>query len=202
MGAIYKMTRNPAVSGKEENPLLHPRVVSRGTIGIEELMESAKERSSFSGADMKGIMQLISDLIAEHLTMGYCVELEGIGFFSVALQSRPVMDKLELRSESILFKNVNFRCSKHLKDKLKCMKLTRAKETSSKSYSPLEREQRMEMYFNQHEPCISRTTYMRVCMCNKHCALADLERYVQEGKIVRAGSRNTTIYLKLNKKES
>lgn len=200
MGAIYKMTRNPVLSGKGEKPLLHPRVVSRGTIGIEELMESARERSSFSGADMKGAMQLIADLIAEQLAQGYSVELEGIGFFSVALQSRPVMDKQELRSESIQFKNVNFRCSKRLKENLKCMKVSRAKETNSLSYSPVERERRMEAYFNQHEPYISRSTYMRLCICSKHCALSDLNRFVQEGKIVRAGVRSSTIYLKSDKK--
>ena len=54
---------------------------------------------------------------------GYIVELEGIGFFSISLSSRPVMDKSEIRSKSIHFRNVNFRYEKYLKKKLKTMRL-------------------------------------------------------------------------------
>ena len=47
---------------------------------------------------------------------GYNVELEGIGTFSVSLKSRPVMEKNEIRAESIHFKDVKFRSSKELRD--------------------------------------------------------------------------------------
>lgn len=200
MGANYKMMRNPPTAENEEQPFLHPRVVSKGTIGIKELMEGAK-RSTFSAADMKGALQLLSDLMAEQLSLGYNVELEGIGFFSVALQSRAVMDKKELRSESVHFRDVNFRCSKDLKAKLKSMSLSRAKESNHEPYPQQEREHRLMLYFEQRDPYISRRTYMGLCLCSKTCALADLQRLVKEGKLIQAGSKNTTIYLKPIKKE-
>lgn len=194
------MVRNPAPAENEKVPFLHARVVSKGTIGIKELMEGAK-RSTFSPADMKGALQLLSDLMAEQLSLGYNVELEGIGFFSVALQSRPVMDKTEIRSESVHFKDVNFRCSKDLKAKLKSMSLTRSKEQDSGTYPPEVREQRLNLYFEQHHPYISSRTYMELCRCSKTSALTDLQRFIKEGKLIQAGSKNTTIYLKSTKKE-
>ena len=51
-------------------------------------------------------------MMVDFLMFGYNVELEGIGTFSVSLKSRPVMEKNEVRAESIHFKDVKFRSSK------------------------------------------------------------------------------------------
>ena len=40
-------------------------------------------------------------MMVDFLMFGYNVELEGIGPFSVSLKSRPVMEKNEIRAESI-----------------------------------------------------------------------------------------------------
>ena len=68
---------------------------------------------------------------------GYNVELEGIGTFSVSLKSRPVMEKNEIRAESIHFKDVKFRSSKELRDRLKTMPVFRDEYTvSDPAYPP------------------------------------------------------------------
>lgn len=201
MSANYRLTPNPNPKGDGQKQPLHARLVANGTVGIEELMKYGKERSTFSTADMKGAMQLISDLMADYLMMGYNVELEGIGFFGLSLQSRPVMDKTELRSESVHFKNINFRCSKEMKRRLKSMPLSRLKETTVKEFSAQEREQRLMDYLSNNA-YISRVDYMAINHCCKNSALNDLKRFIAEGKLLRAGHRNTSIYLKVAKNDS
>lgn len=56
-------------------------------------MKYAKSRSTYSEADIAGALQLITDLVTERLREGDNVEIEGLGFFSVSLQSRAVMSK-------------------------------------------------------------------------------------------------------------
>ena len=115
MTARYRMERNPD-SGKNGNKMpLHPRLIPYETVSIKKLMKYAKSRSTYSEADIAGALQLITDLVTERLREGDNVEIEGLGFFSVSLQSRAVMSKTELRSESVRFKNVNFRCCQQLK---------------------------------------------------------------------------------------
>ena len=110
MSANYKLVRNPNPNPEESGKSLplHPRLVSCGTIHTGEFINRAKSRSSFSPADMKGILQLFQDMMVDFLMYGYNVELEGIGTFSVSLKSRPVMEKNEIRAESIHFKDVKF----------------------------------------------------------------------------------------------
>lgn len=129
MTARYRMERNPD-SGKNGNKMpLHPRLIPYETVSIKKLMKYAKSRSTYSEADIAGALQLITDLVTERLREGDNVEIEGLGFFSVSLQSRAVMSKTELRSESVRFKNVNFRCCQQLKKALKTMPLTRMKSS-------------------------------------------------------------------------
>ena len=115
MCARYRLVRNPDPTGEHKKQALHPRVVPYGTVRINDLMYQVESRSGLSAGDVKGVLQTLADVMADKLEEGYIVELEGIGFFSISLSSRPVMDKSEIRSESIHFRNVNFRCGKYLK---------------------------------------------------------------------------------------
>jgi len=66
------------------------------------------QRSSFTTGDIKGVLQLLQDMIVSELQLGNNVELEGIGTFTASLQCPPVMDKKEIRAESIRFRTVRY----------------------------------------------------------------------------------------------
>ena len=148
MSANYKLVRNPNPNPEESGKSLplHPRLVSCGTIHTDEFISRAKSRSSFSPADMKGILQLFQDMMVDFLMFGYNVELEGIGTFSVSLKSRPVMEKNEIRAESIHFKDVKFRSSKELRDRLKTMPVFRDEYTVSDPAYPSAKECEQEVF--------------------------------------------------------
>lgn len=138
-------------------------------------------------------MQTLADVMADKLEEGYIVELEGIGFFSISLSSRPVMDKSEIRSESIHFRNVNFRCGKYLKKKLKTMRLERMPETKSTLPSFEERLCRLTNHLNSHH-FITCGDYRELTGCSKYRALQDLNKLIDEGKLTKHGYRSTRVY--------
>ena len=115
MAANYKLVRNPDPANSDKLKPLHPRIKSLGTLSIEQLADRAQGRSSLSPATIKSALLVISDLLQETLREGYNVNLNNIGYFSVSLKSRPVMEKNEIRSESVHFSHVNFRCSQEFK---------------------------------------------------------------------------------------
>lgn len=202
MAANYKLVRNPNPTGTEKEQALHPRFVSNGTITTDDLIKHARSRSSFSPADMKGILQLFQDLIADYLMFGNRVELDGIGTFSISLQSRPVMDKKEIRSESVHFKDVKFRSSKKLRERLKTMPVYRDDTESSdpKHLTPLQCEENLAWYLDRY-PYITCNDYMHLCHCGKTKASLELKRLASEGKLRIERMGTSKLYYKELKKE-
>lgn len=193
MSARYRMVRNPNPTGESKKQALHPRVVPYGTIRTNELIEEAEGRSGLSGADIKGALRVIADVMASRLNEGYNVELEELGFFSVSLSSHPVMDKKEIRSESIHFRNVNFRCGKYLKGKLKTMHLERMPEGKGVLPPFEERVLRLTEYLDSHH-YITCSDYRELTGCSKYRALEDLKKLIDEGKLEKNGYKSTRVY--------
>lgn len=193
MCARYRIVRNPNPTGDKKKQAMHPRVVPYGTIRTNDLIEEAQTRSTMSGADLKGALRVIADVMADRLEQGYNIELEELGFFSVSLASRPVMDKKEIRSESIHFKNVNFRCGKYLKNKLKTMHLERMPEGKGTLPYFDERVRRLTEYLEMHH-FITCGDYRELARCSKYRALSDLNQLISEGKLVKKGYRSTRLY--------
>ena len=185
MTARYRMERNPD-SGKNGNKMpLHPRLIPYETVSIKKLMKYAKSRSTYSEADIAGALQLITDLVTERLREGDNVEIEGLGFFSVSLQSRAVMSKTELRSESVRFKNVNFRCCQQLKKALKTMPLTRMKSSGHCAPGMADREELLYRYLDENS-YITVRSYRYLIGLSDYSARKDLAALVASGRLVKA----------------
>lgn len=193
MCARYRMVRNPNPTGDKKKQALHPRVVPFGTLHTDDLIGEVESRSGVSGADIKGALRVLADVVADRLEQGYNVEVENFGFLSVSLASRPVMDKKEIRSESIHFKNVNFRCGKYLKSKLKTMHLERIPEGKGVLPRFEERVRRLTEYLNTHH-FITCSDYRDLTGCSKYRALEDLNKLIDEGKLEKGGYRSTRVY--------
>jgi len=193
MSVNYQLFRNPDPNKGEEQSPLHARIVPKGTRSITEMMEYAKSFSSLSTADVKAALQLVSELLEQSLRDGYNVELDGIGYFSASLSCRPVMDKKEIRGESIKFKNVNFRCDKKLKHRLSSMSFFRAEEEREESFSSEERKARILRLLERRE-FISCQSYMSLNNCSQYMALKELKELIGSGQVKVVGGRTTRMY--------
>ena len=195
MTAIYKMEQNPPKKGSGKKVVLHPRIVPRDTVSTDRLIEEASSRSTYTDGDLKGAVRLLSDMLKEKLRDGYNVYLDGIGYFSVSLKSRPVEDKKELRSESVHFKNVNFRCCARLKHELKTMPVERYKEPKVTDFSQEEKERRLLWYLERHA-YITTMGYQGLNGCTQYMARKELKQFVTEGILIEDGTKRLCIYTK------
>lgn len=195
MAAVYKMEKNPPKKDLGKKVVLHPRIIPWGTLDTETLIKEGATRSTYTEGDLKGAVRLIADMLAEKLEDGYNVYLDGIGYFSVSLRSRPVEDKKELRSESVHFKNVNFRCCAKLKKALKNIPLERYKEPKKTDFSQEEKERRLLWYLERHA-YITTIGYQGLNGCTQYLARKELKQFVVDGILVENGTRRICIYTK------
>ena len=109
MSAYYDLYETPVPEG-EEPKSLHARVCSKGTISGKEFMERVFREEHMPHAMVVGIVQAITTTLGDWLAKGYTVEIEGLGFFSTTLKcTHPVMNKKEVRAESVKMSTVKFR---------------------------------------------------------------------------------------------
>ena len=126
MTANYKLVKNLTARKSDGKVLYHARFAPEITIRSGELIDQVRERTALSPADLKAALQVLQDLIVESLNNGRNVELEGIGTFSAVLTHRPLEDK-KVRAESIRFRDVHFRSSGKLRERLRTMSLRRVR---------------------------------------------------------------------------
>lgn len=75
-------------------------------------MERVFREEHMPHAMVVGIVQAITTTLGDWLAKGYTVEIEGLGFFSTTLKcTHPVMNKKEVRAESVKMSTVKFRPS-------------------------------------------------------------------------------------------
>jgi predicted histone-like DNA-binding protein len=196
MAATYNVFRNPnpEKGGGKKNDRLHPRLVNQNTIRIERIVEEISEFSSFSAADVKGMLASFQHQLILHLTEGEIVELEGLGTFNVSLKSIPAATEQEISPSKVAIGKIVFRCSKELKNKLKQMRLERSGEGSRLNGYPAAKRKANILAYLASEPTISSALCRSLNGCSKHLAIKDLSELQEEGKIVRLGSRHNTLY--------
>lgn len=189
MSIKYDLFANPPREG-EETPFLHARAISSDTVDINELAELIKDRTTFSPADIKGALQAISDGLFECLSDGKNVYLEGIGTFSISLNSRPVKNKSEIRSASVAFKNVNFRAAPELKDRFRSVQIERKEGGNKQVYDQESRLKRILWYIEDYGS-INQTVAAQINQCIRQKAKQDILLLKEEGKIkeMRCGRR-------------
>ena len=197
MAAQYDFRRKPSVDGDVKNQPLYPRIVSSGTIDFERIVREISEASTFTPGDIKGLMVAMEDKVSSYLVNGYHVQLGRMGYFSARLTAtRPVMSSKEIHAQSIFFDGVNFRPSSWFKKHV-CGFLEKARSGFSHSANlPLEeRRRRMEKFMNEH-PLMTRKNYSELTGLLKNKALADLNRWIEEGVLDYEGRSSHKVYIR------
>ncbi len=191
--ARYKLvkTPNPNKDGKEMP--YHARYAAYGTVNLDDLIGGSGGYVPFNSGVIKGVVQFLQEMIIRELKFGNNVELDGIGTFTVALQCPPVMNKKEIRAESIQFRTLLFRPSVKICDQLKTIPLYRLPEEKGNiSFSLEERRERLTNRFTKQKR-ITGNDYVWMNHCSRASASRDLKLFCKEGLIERHG-RGPTIY--------
>lgn len=195
MSVKYAMYLNPKSTAKEEKQPLHPRVIVQRTVRTPELAKIIGDTTTMSTADTKDVLEALACWISFYLENGCNVQLDGLGTFSLSLQSPPVMNPKKIDATSIRLKNINFRCSNELKKRLRDMTIEREPDAGSRDLiCQEERKKRIVDYLSTYQS-LTRTQCMHLNGCSKEIALQDLNSLIAEDKIMRLGNGKAILYI-------
>lgn len=197
MAAEYDFKTNPDSLDEEGLKILHPRIVSKGTIDIEKITRDLSHRSPYTIEEIEGVTSFLLRSMVDYLKQGYEVKLGNIGYFSVKLKARPVTDKKEIRSGSIQFDNINFRASTAFKEMMGNIELVRA-VFGFRASSVITQEECKELLdkFLAENHFITRREYSKLTGLLKGKALESLNQLVEEGWLAKRGSGSHLVYVR------
>lgn len=191
MGRIkFGVYKAPNTSGKEQQSCA--RLISKGTMRMEDICEYLSDSCSLTSADVKGAIEALTTYIGRNLSNGYCVELEGLGHFSPALKT---LQKTDEKGRTVFFARadgVNFRCAKRLRelvDKDRPLKIKRENVTSNEL---TDRKNKMLKFL--HNPYINLTDYAGINHCSRYRATEDMKLFVKDGIVSKMGYRTHRVY--------
>jgi predicted histone-like DNA-binding protein len=94
---------------------LFPRIISRRTVGLEELCRRAASGTTFNAFEVEVAAKMLVETILKELGDGNNVTIENFGTFSVSAEAvRKVERPQDIRAESIRLKKIVFKTSKSL----------------------------------------------------------------------------------------
>ena len=123
--AKYYLQEMPDMSGKGKRKV-YPKMQVYRQIEMEELVERIQEKSGvYKAGVVNGILTTLSDTLVDYLSMGYNVQVKGLGNFSLSLEftddkSTELDDddsKMNYRRVSV--KDINLQSDKELVKRIK-----------------------------------------------------------------------------------
>ena len=192
MGRIkFGVYKAPNTSGKEQQSCA--RLISKGTMRMEDICEYLSDSCSLTSADVKGAIEALTTYIGRNLSNGYCVELEGLGHFSPALKT---LQKTDEKGKTVFFARadgVNFRCAKRLRELVNKDRPLKIKRENVTSNELTDRKNKM-LKFLQNNPYRNLTYFAGINHCSRYRATEDMKLFVKDGIVIKMGYRTHRVY--------
>ena len=196
MSIEYDLFTNPLREG-EEKPTLHARAINIQTVNTDKLAETIEGMSTFTVADIKGAIKAIGERLCFFLSNSQSVHLEGIGTFSVTLKCKQqVVNKKDIRSASIEFKNVEFRADPELKKRLRNARIERREGTSNKKSYNSDIRQKPILWYIKNYGSINQSVAASLNQCTRQKAKADLEQLLEDNQIQKNWCGKRAFYVR------
>lgn len=201
MSAHYDLYETPDPNSTGEKQPLHARIVPSGTLSKKEFLERVSRSSqTFNYNVIDAVVGIVIDELAEALSEGYVVELGELGHFSISLKCmHKVMNKKDIRAESITFDNVHLRTSKEFKRKIKreieLERVDKSKHSSQKVEFTLERRLHKLQEFLKKNGGITRLEYSSLTGLSRLKAIDELNVFIGKGILRKRGAGRTVFYV-------
>ncbi len=194
MEVKFKVYETPQPKDRKGKPLYHARLMPRGSKNIYDICEFVSNLSSFSAADVKGILEALFKYITMEMCDGYNVELENFGHFSIALKSKQIINGKGRKLIKTTVDGVNFRCSPRLKKEIKKSHLKKMKNRTLPFPDQQIRKKRMIEYL-ETKGSINLSRYKEINGCTYYCAQKDIQTFLKEEAILPLGVGTHRVYL-------
>ncbi len=194
MGLRYDFYENPLPKESNREKRLHTRVVTWGTATTDEIVSRIHNASTLTIGDVKASLISLIEVMADELSSGRRVHLEGLGYFQLTLSSPPVKSAKEIRAESVHVKNISFRAEASFKKRFSHIPLARARrKRHSNRYSDIEIDALLTRHFRDNTYITSRG-FRALCGFTESTAKRRLRKLIADGKLQKTGHRQSPLY--------
>ena len=197
MDIKYDFKANP-FKEKDGKPVLYPAVVVKETITTDHIVKELSKHSAYSAGCVVGVLQEVADMVVSHLRQGKNVRLDGLGTFSLALSSREVTDRKEIRAASVRIKKVNFRpvpeLVKRVRQETDILRAEFGFLPTVKKRSKEERWTLLEAYLKEHGS-ITRLAYSEWLGVARTTAAYELKAWYEEKRLDKEGKHSHAVYV-------
>ena len=122
MAVKYRLRKRPTNLSKDIEDGFYPQVIRSDNVDSKGLVTGDH---GFRSAAMLGAIEQIKEGIISLLEDGNSVSISGLGTFTLTAQSRLVKDPKEIRAGSISVKDVVFKVSPELMQRLRSVQFER-----------------------------------------------------------------------------
>lgn len=187
---------------------VYPKMVINQMIDTDGLVEKMRlYNRTFSSSTVKGVLQDVADMMAELMSLGHSVKLDGIGYFSPSLgfeDDKPNSmqsdeDKMLYRKVSV--KDINFKAdAKFVKETKKRTSLSRVAsnvKTLSKSRYSLEEHIQRALDIIRKNGYITLTEYANINDISRPSASKELKKLTadEDCPIIHRGDGSHKIWV-------
>ena len=208
MAIVYDFKKLPHTSGSDEEAArLYPQAVKLKTITFKELAEEIEEATTYTVADLRGLMEAVVQAAAKHLNASEHVELEGLGTLSLSIACdkdeeghQPVITSPDqVKPHHLHVSRVNFDA------KPEFIKALKGPFARAETPFPMNQEraiptpdERRTLLLNHLDErgYISTTTYMQLTRLTRRQASAELNAFVASGLLARSGSATHVVFVR------
>jgi len=203
MGTInYSWYNTP--SQKKGQKSYHVRISKAQTMQFDEVSKELEQTTMATEADVKGIVEGLSYLLAHRLSSGTSVHIEGIGYFSLSIAAPTADDPSKINAPQIKVRTVKFRPEKKLINEIVENVSFQKSATCERSVTLNKKSvQRLLKDFLEIHDCISATEFRFLMNQTRATAYRRL-RELCKGPfptLIKMGGPHSSVY-KLNPKLS
>lgn len=195
MAINYEFFETPNPTG-DGTKTYHPRVVSYGSISTDTLAKEIQDACTLTRADVKAVLVSLADKMAQYLSYGQKIHLEGIGYIGVSLKCpKKISNKEDMKHAPVMFKAVTFRADEELKQKMQRVKMERS---SIRVHSAQISEEGIDRKLTEHfakEAIITRSSFQHLCNLCESTAYRHIKRLVEEGKLQNVSTPRNPVYM-------
>ncbi|WP_304296969.1 HU family DNA-binding protein [Porphyromonas gulae] len=205
--AKFVMREMPDMQGTGKRTM-YPKMISRGTMGPDEIAELISSQSTFSPGEVKGLVVALARTIAYGVASGYTVKIEEIGSFSASLALRKGVESEEAESgtrrnaASVTIGGVNFRPDKALIREARTRTHLERTTVRRPRRPDLTREERLSLALRHIEghSLLRVADYCSLTGLGRTAAAEELRAFDREGRIGSTGHGTHKVYIR-NKAE-
>jgi predicted histone-like DNA-binding protein len=152
MGTItYNWYDTPSTNNGQKR--YHARVSNAISIDFEAVCKDLEYNTMATKADVKGVVESLSQLLIKQLSSGAKVHLKGIGHFSVSLDAPSFDDPAEINGSQIKVHSINFLPDKAVVSEINRQASFKKSIASERSAMPSDEEMKQLLadYFETHQ---------------------------------------------------